>query len=95
MESHSQQTVESIQSKADAVMNAVEEDFKRIDATFEEIDTSVGTGVRMLVSSGRDFNLGRATDTLDRLIRRRYKLKYFVTMGLFSKSDQHPLGHTL
>ena len=58
-------------------------------------ENNVGTGVRMLVSSGRDFNLGRATDTLDRLIRRRYKLKYFVMMGLFSKSDQPPLGHTL
>jgi hypothetical protein len=41
------------------------------------------------VSSGRDFNLGRdPTDTFDQLIRRRDKLKYFVTMGLFSKSEQ-------
>ena len=45
----------------------------------------VGTSVRILVSSGRDFNLGRSINTFDQLIRKRNKLKYSDYDGIIFK----------
>jgi hypothetical protein len=47
---------------------------------------AVGISVRILVSSGRDFNLGRrSTNTFDQLIRKTNKLKYFDYDGIIFK----------